>query len=561
MANPANIPPVEEPRKNDDQRKKIVVPKLQREKVNILWAIMASIVSVVAHVVLAILVLFINVDTVDASQAGEVGETIVEEALPEKVLDLTNIDLGIESTLQTNYNVDRIEEVSVPGMVNPQEAVGILNAPEQTASTLPPPPGTGMGTGAAPVMDAMGGGSTFGTLGGMGGIYQPGGFGGRSGATRQKMVTEGGGNSASERAVALGLKWLALHQANDGSWSMAEYNMTTREQPIGKPGRVFAWTGGDRDNGSENKIAATSFALLPFLAAGQTHKYNKDNQVDYSKTVRAGLDYLMREQRRNSRSPKNEGMFGGGMYAQGVASIVMGEAYGMSSDPSLKASALSAMRYICTAQHDGGGWRYSPNTPGDLSVTGWQVMALKSMEMGGLVIPSIVMSRFDRYLDDSYNDKSYGFSYTPGGGATPTMTAVGMLCKLYRGVSPRNQALLKGVDHIRRRPPTAAMQEYYYAYYATQVMHHMGGDDWNFWNLGPSGKGTDGMRDLLVKGQDLGANPKKALQAGSWKPTGSSHDGGSRVLSTGIALLILEVYYRHLPLYRKDVGVTKETKK
>lgn len=554
MANPTNSPPVEEP------RKKIVVPDLHRDQVNIVWAFLASIVSLVAHVVLLVLVMLINVDVVEAS-VGEVADTLVEEELPEKQLDLTNLDLGIESTLETNYNVDRIEEVSVPGMVNHDEAVGILNAPEQAATTLPPPPGTGLGTGAAPIMDAAGAGSMFGTLGGMGGVYQAGGFGGRSGATRERMVTEGGGNAASERAVALGLQWLALHQANDGSWSMIDYNATTREKPIGQPGRIYSWTGGDKDSGNENKTAATAFALLPFLAAGQTHRYNKENKIDYSKTVRAGLDYLINQQKRAARDPKNAGSYGGGMYAHGAATIVMGEAYGMTSDPMLKQSALLAMRYIINAQHEGGGWRYSPGQPGDLSVVGWQVMALKSCEMGGLVIPPAVMNKVDRFLDASYNDKTYGFSYTPGGGGTPTMTAVGMLCKLYRGVSPRNPALLKGVDWLRKRPPAAAMQEYYYAYYATQVMHHMGGDDWNFWNLGPSGTGKDGMRDLLIRAQDLGTNPKKVQQAGSWPPTKSFHDGQSRVLSTSMAMLSLEVYYRHLPLYRKDVGVVKEMMK
>ena len=42
----------------------------------------------------------------------------------------------------------------------------------------------------------------------------------------------------------------------------------------------------------------------------------------------------------------------------------------------------------------------------------------------------------------------------------------------------------------------------YYEYYATQVMHHMGGDYWDFWNKG-DGKGTfKGMRDILIKRQD-----------------------------------------------------------
>jgi len=548
----------------EEPRKAITMPRLQREPLNVAWAILAAIVSLVAHVVIGLLFLMVRFDT-PVVQAGEVGETVVEEQVPEKILDLTNLDLGIDSSRETNYNVDRIEDLSVPGPVNPQEAVGILNAPEQTAQTLPPPPGSGLGTGAAPQLDAGAAGSLFGSLGGMGGIYQAGGFAGRSGATREKMVEEGGGNAESERAVALGLQWLALHQANDGSWSMIDYNDTTREKPLGQPGRVFAFTGGDKDSGSENKVAATAFALLPFLAAGQTHKFNKENKIDYSKTVRGGLDFLIREQKRIAREAlRNQGGFNktgsydDNMYANGVAAIAMGEAYGMTSDPMLKESALAAMRYIKAAQHSEGGWRYSPNSPGDLSVVGWQVMALKSCEMGGLVIPPEVMKGVDRFLDSSYNDKGYGYSYTPGGGATRTMTAVGMLCRLYRGVSPRNTALLKAVDLIKKNPPAMAMTEYYYAYYATQVMHHMGGEEWQFWNLGPSGKGTDGMRDLLIKAQDKGTNPKKAPQAGSWAPTRSFHDGQSRVLSTAMALLSLEVYYRHLPLYRRDLGATKE---
>ena len=69
----------------------------------------------------------------------------------------------------------------------------------------------------------------------------------------------GGGNSASEAAVAAGLAWLARKQLKDGSWEF--------------------------DGGSKDKIAATGMALLPFLAAGETHKYGKK----YKKTVENGL--------------------------------------------------------------------------------------------------------------------------------------------------------------------------------------------------------------------------------------------------------------------------------
>src|SRR5260370_121250 len=63
-------------------------------------------------------------------------------------------------------------------------------------------------------------------------------FPGRSGATKSKLIREGGGNTESERAVALGLAWLALQQKKDGGW---EYDVASKE----------------------NRMAATGMALLP----------------------------------------------------------------------------------------------------------------------------------------------------------------------------------------------------------------------------------------------------------------------------------------------------------
>jgi hypothetical protein len=85
-------------------------------------------------------------------------------------------------------------------------------------------------------------------------------------------------------------------------------------------------------------------------------------------------------------------------------------------------------------------------------------------------------------------------------------------------------------------------------------MHHMGGEAWQFWNLGPKGDGKGGIRDTLIAKQDglTGARPG---QAGSWP--GTAHVGG-RLGATSLSLLSLEVYYRHLPLYRRDMGVMKD---
>jgi hypothetical protein len=90
----------------------------------------------------------------------------------------------------------------------------------------------------------------------------------------------------------------------------------------------------------------------------------------------------------------------------------------------------------------------------------------------------------------------------------------------------------------------------YYYYYATQVMHHFGGEAWEKWN--PK------MRDTLIARQDKGTDRAHPHQKGSWPAAGDAYgDYGGRLMVTSLSLLTLEVYYRHLPLYRRD-AVTKD---
>jgi hypothetical protein len=523
---------------------------------NGVWALIAGVVSVAAHAVLFLLLLNIGMASGDTGAAddspiqAEVGEP------PKDELDLTNTDVGNNTDLPTQYDVGRIEDVSVPGPVDPAAAPGIGNAPESApATTLPPPPGFGGGTGAALKADDAGAGALFGTPGGLGGsLGVPGGFGPRaSGATRERMLQEGGGNAVSEASVARGLKWLALHQAADGHWSLNGFSKHAREAPLGHGGKTFTCNCGGAAARS-NDIAATAFGLLPFLAAGQTHKPPKDkkpNLVDYTKTVDGGLKFLVGKQGK-------DGAFVGEMYAHSLATIAVCEAYGMTSDPLLKVSAQNAVNYLVQAQDPaGGGWRYSPRaSPGDTSVTGWALMALKSGQMAGLNVPAATLKRTDRFLDSVEANAKGGFGYTPGSAERETMTAVGLLCRQYLGVNPRNPGLQAGVDRLKQ-PGNAPGKtgNIYYEYYATQVMHHMGGEAWQYWNLGPGGKG--GIRDTLIAKQDPGGGTKNH-QAGSWGPeTGGFATEGGRMMSTSLSLLTLEVYYRHLPLYRRDMGVTK----
>ena len=482
--------------------------------------------------------------------------------------DLSNTESGTISELPTQFNVPRIEEHSVPGPVSATDEIGIVGAPEGPARTLGAPPGNGLGQGGGLPSAEPGTGSMVGLPGGYGaGLMNPGGFGGRSGSTRERLLQEGGGNAQSEQAVARGLEWLAKHQAPDGRWSMNEFHLHGRDEAW-PAGRQLGNCGCQAGGGSGNDIAGTAFGLLPFLAGGQTHKPRPDKTYkDYSKNVDDGLRYLLKKQTK-------EGDFTGGMYSHGLATIAVCEAYGLTNDPTLKVAAQRAIDYICTAQDPkGGGWRYSPRSAGDMSVSGWELMALKSAQMSGLTVPKKVMDGAENFWKasevrgdgdgggssvSSRKGKLLGFSYTPvgkvrGGASSYTMTAVGLLGLEYMGVTPANRDLLDGVEVLKKHPP-GRTNNVYYEYYATQVMHHMGGDAWQFWNLGPDGK--SGIRDTLIAKQDKGTDPKHVHQAGSWDGAGAH--GGGRLMATSLNLLSLEVYYRHLPLYRRELATTKE---
>jgi hypothetical protein len=471
--------------------------------------------------------------TEQAVKAGNEAEVQPAEPPPPEASDpltVTDIDpAAIAPDLEINYNVDRKAEVSVPGVVNPDEPVGIENGDKSAPPiSLPLPFGTGGGTGAAMSSDVLGSGPSIGSVGGysLRGMPLAGSFYGRSGATRKKALEEGGGTKESEATVAAGLTWLLRVQSPDGRWML---------------------DGNFKNKGQANDIAGTAFGLLPFLGAGYTHK-SKGKQNPYDKPIEKAILFLLRRQDRKT------GNFGGGMYGHCLATIALSEVYGLTQDPALRRPTQLAVNYIVAAQHPEGGWRYSPGERGDTSVSGWAIMALKSAKMGGLIVPEITFRKAIRYLDGVCDRSNEGYGYT-GPGSTPTMSAVGLLCRQYlQAWGPNNPRLIKGIKmnlkpYMPPMPPTKPTSPgMYYFYYATQVMHHFGGDEWKKWN--------ERMRDSLIKSRDQSSNP---LLKGSWDPTGDPHAAvGGRLMYTSLALLTLEVYYRHLPLYYREAGERRE---
>jgi len=350
-------------------------------------------------------------------------------------------------------------------------------------------------------------------------------LGGRGKEGRAAMVAQGGGSEASEQAVALGLKWLAMHQNLDGSWTFNHGLAPQHIGPVNHPGKEPSYTGG------------TAMALLPFLGAGQTHK-----DGEYKDVVYKGLAYLTRAMKLDPNKGGNLMGNGGTMYSHGLAAIVLCEAYALTQDRSLMVPAQQSLNFIIYAQDKtGGGWRYAPGQPGDTSVVGWQLMALKSGHLAYLQVPPQTVAGAINFLNQvQLEDGSYYGYLTPGKGSATT--AVGLLCRMYMGWKKDEPAMERGVEFMGKLGPSK--NNIYFNYYATQVMHHYGGEAWTKWN------GV--MRDQLVNSQVKAGDAR--AEKGSWTPTLGGHiiDAGGRLYETSMCIMTLEVYYRYLPLYKEQ---------
>ena len=341
---------------------------------------------------------------------------------------------------------------------------------------------------------------------------------------RAEVVTKEGGTTLTEAAVARGLRWMANHQNDDGSWSLAG----------------FSRAGGCNCGGEghfHGKSPGTALAMLPYLGAGQTHLAGR-----YKGSVGRGLRWLIQNQ--GSDGDLRAGATGNeGMYTHGQAAIVLCEAFAMTGDEELRVPAQKAIDFIVAAQYRDGGWRYQPgprSQSGDTSVVGWQLMALQSARAANLTVPDETWQLADLYLDSVQHNGGSRYSYQARGGPTHVMTAEALLCRMYLGWTKDQPGLARGIEWLaENHMPYEQRPDIYYWYYGTQVMHHHGGPEWEAWNLK--------MRDVLCESQETAGHA-----AGSWSPGGHPHgSAGGRIYVTALSICTLEVYYRHLPIFRQ----------
>ena len=330
-----------------------------------------------------------------------------------------------------------------------------------------------------------------------------------------ESVADTGPSAESEAAVNRGLAWLANQQRPDGSW---HYDGTD----------------------SDDSAGATAVALLPYLAAGHTHK----SGGGIGKTVGGGLNYLKTNQLPSGRFAHTARGSKYSMPSHARVTLALCEALGMTRDPLLVRPAQLAVNLITAAQAADGSWGESPGQVGSTIEVGWQIQALAAAKQcRELRVDPASFARATKFLDgvaSGPGDSRYGV--TKPANHNPESTAVGLYCRrVISGWTAANEGLSAGSQELAPiAPPRRASIRSDFYYYATLDFRAVGGEAWAEWN--------PAMRDLLVSRQETTGQPSRL---GSWPPDPSASQTG-RLGATAIALLTLEVTYRDRPLAERD---------
>jgi len=344
-------------------------------------------------------------------------------------------------------------------------------------------------------------------------------------------VVKQGGTQESFEAVKSGLDWLVRHQALDGSWS----SVCVGPGAESRCERYAACTG----PGEPYPFAQTGLALLALQGDGHF-----DFSGQYSGHVRRGLAWLVQQQHPDgglhSGSIASNGYY---MYEHGMAAFALCEACAVAvaaqraPDETFRQAAQKAVRFIEYQQHDDGGWRYTgeKSERSDTSVSGWQVLALKSALAAKLDVGPGSIDRLKSFFASCETGRDGRTGYMAGSTPnTEATTGVGMLVHHFMLSQPDSELVRQAAPFLASLAERRGWggNDYYLWYNCTLAMFLSGGQPWERWNS-------------IVRDTVIGLQAKGGCARGSWPPENAVYgSAGGRIYTTALAVLTLESYYR-----------------
>ena len=317
----------------------------------------------------------------------------------------------------------------------------------------------------------------------------------------------------TDRAVRRALDYLKGTQQPDGAWRGESFGPAT---------------------------SITSLAVMAYLASGHV----PGAPGPYRETVERGIVFVLDHQRPDGMLVAESSH--GPMYCHGISTLMVAEVVGMTPDPALaehcREALTRAVELIVQAQdvpksdEHRGGWRYQPNsTDSDLSVTAWQVVALRAARSAGCEVPSEAIDRAVDYVRRCAVARGGGFSYQAGrGGANNPRTGAGILSMELCGDRESPEAMA-GAAYLDEHPPKWGTEFFFYeVYYCPNGLFQLGDAHFRPYYTA--------LVPILLQHQD---------PDGSWPPAHGQDQAGGRNYCTATAVLALAIEYRYLPIYQR----------
>ena len=300
-----------------------------------------------------------------------------------------------------------------------------------------------------------------------------------------------------------------------------------------------------------NQTAMTALAILAMAAVGNQPT---DEGTPEGAAMKRALAFVLRQDRQDPQGYLG-GRDGSRMYGHGIITLMLTEMLGMGVDASMdqliRDRAKKAVELILRSQsikkdaRNQGGWRYQPESgDSDLSVTVWQLMALRSAKNAGLEVPKEAIDQAVGYVKRCYHSKrgadgkpenlKSGCCYEPGRGPEYAMAAAGLLSLQVAGEYESPE--VKGsADWLKEKKLDYNQEWFFYGtYYYAQGMFQRGGEY--------ATHARQRVEELVL--------PKQQAD-GSWLGAHGQENGAGKVYSTSMACLCLAVKYHYLPIYQR----------
>lgn len=308
--------------------------------------------------------------------------------------------------------------------------------------------------------------------------------------------------------------------------------------------------GAINDRRHSNNTTMTSLGIMALAATGHT----ASDPTPEGRAMRKALDYVLdaKRQTRDGYFGENDGSR---MYGHGIITLMLAEMVGMGVDEQQDRLILQrlqkAIDLILNSQQQNktssryhGGWRYTPNSrDADLSVTVWQVMALRAAHNAGIEVPRSAIDDAVGYLRRSYQtrwdgdvplDKKSAFGYQPGHRPEYATAAAGLLAMQVCG-QYEDPTTIGAADWLADRDVRWHSEWFFYGtYYYAMGMHQRGG------------KYAEDARKNVIK-----ILLDKQESDGSWYAQNGSERGVGKVYATSLGILSLSVKNHFLPIYQR----------